>query len=108
MAAWLYRVVRNLAIDSGKSERARKTREQTFGRQKWFIENNESEYDSEDIQRALEGLAPELREVIVARIWGELSFTEIANLTSVATSTVTRRFQQGMCEMKTNLERVNS
>ena len=105
-AAWLYRVVRNLAIDQGKSETSRKLRERDFGQQVWFQETDELEFEPAEIQTALEKLECEIREVIVARIWGGLSFSEIASVTQVVTSTVTRRFHRGLQELKQHLERV--
>ena len=53
--------------------------------------------------RALEGLPLAEREVVVARIWGGLSFEEIAGLTGALTSTVHRRYQAGLAALRERL-----
>jgi RNA polymerase sigma-70 factor (ECF subfamily) len=46
----------------------------------------------------------ELREVIVARIWGSLTYAEIAELVGTSLSTAQRRYEQGIRELQTRLE----
>ena len=94
--AWLYRVVRNLAIDSGRSEASRKRRErQVAAKPDWF-EKRDSVLEAGQLQEALSGLDSELREVVVARIWGKLTLAEIAEALGIATSTAHRRYEQGI------------
>src|ERR1700679_552448 len=67
VAAWLYRVVRNGAIDAGKMARRRQRRELAAARPvRWFVEPEVDGLDAETAMAALDRLAPELREVIVA------------------------------------------
>jgi RNA polymerase sigma-70 factor (ECF subfamily) len=49
-------------------------------------------------------LASELREVIVARLWGGLTFAEIAELVGCSLATAQRRYQAGLNELKERLE----
>jgi RNA polymerase sigma-70 factor (ECF subfamily) len=73
-AAWLYRVVRNAALDAGRSSRQRVRREQAAARSVlWFAESGVDGLDAGTAVAALEALAPEMREVIVARLWGGLT-----------------------------------
>jgi RNA polymerase sigma-70 factor (ECF subfamily) len=102
--AWLYRVVRNRAIDLKR-------------RQRWFrdppLENwfeslpekptDEPAFDGEELTKALESLPMEIREIIVSKIWGGLNFREIAELTNRSTSSVHRDYQQGMEQLKKEL-----
>ena len=53
---------------------------------------------------ALEDLPTEQREVIVARLWGGLSFDEIAEINGTAASTAHRRYQQGIAALREKLE----
>ena len=46
--------------------------------------------------RALEQLPPEQREVIVARLWGGLSFEQIAAVAGCSASTAFRRYEAGI------------
>src|SRR5437764_6130627 len=78
-AAWLYRVVRNGALDAAKTARRRQRRETAVARPvRWFVEPEVDGLDAETAVAALQHLAAEQREVIVARHWGGLSFEQIA------------------------------
>jgi RNA polymerase sigma-70 factor (ECF subfamily) len=103
--AWLYRVVRNQAIDLKR-------------RQRWFceppLENwfeslpeksvNEPAFDGEELTNALESLPTDIREIVVSKIWGGLNFREIAELTNRSTSSVHRDYQQGIEQLKKGLD----
>mgnify|MGYP002624017697 CR=1 FL=1 len=82
IAAWLHRVTRNHAISRGR-RRQRQVRHETRHRQMqpaWF--EHQDDVDTSEITQALRKLPDEQREVIVARIWGELGLQEIADVLS--------------------------
>jgi len=107
--AWLFRVVRNLAIDAGRSEASRKRREQLVGQSKsWFVEQQESPFDISEIQSALQKLPAEQREIIVARIWGKLTLKEIASAFQIATSTVHRRYELGIKQLQNQFSQTST
>ena len=99
--AWLYRVVRNLAIDQAR--RMKKMSHHTdIG--SWFeplaaapddtaMDNGTSELD---LTHALEQLPPDMREIIISKVWGNLNFREIAALTGRPISSVHHDYQQGI------------
>lgn len=94
---WLYRVVRNAALDVGKSERRRQRRENAVASEnQWFVEPQIEGLDAKLAIDALQHLAFEQREVIIARLWGGLSFEEIAAVADCSVSTAFRRFQSGL------------
>src|SRR5579864_9329983 len=77
--AWLYRVVRNRAISSARCEGRRMRNEQAAidkGRLR-FASDVESPLDAVSAAAALQSLPDDKREVVVARIWGGLTFEEI-------------------------------
>src|SRR3954453_8681113 len=75
---WLYRVVRNAALATHRSASRRRQRENAAGaREAWFAAADDR-LDARDATRRLAELALELREVIVARIWGGLTFEDLA------------------------------
>ncbi len=51
------------------------------------------------------GLSTSLREVVALRIWGELSFEEIANLQETSKSTAHARYSQALEQLRLELER---
>jgi RNA polymerase sigma factor (sigma-70 family) len=99
--AWLYRVVRNGAIDVGKIARRRLRRESSVARpERWFVENEIDGLDAETAVAALERLPGDQREVIVARHWGGLSFEQIAGVVGCSASTAFRRYTAGVEELR--------
>ena len=103
-AAWLYRVVRNGAIDAVKMARRRQHRESAAARPvRWFVEPEVDGLDAETAVAALERLAPEVREVIVARFWGGLSFEQIALVAGCSASTAFRRYSAGVQDLRDKL-----
>jgi RNA polymerase sigma-70 factor (ECF subfamily) len=101
--AWLYRVVRNAAID-----RKRKSR--------WFrpppLDNwfemlpdpsqpdRNNPFDGVELTGLLETLPEQTREIVIAKIWGNLNFREIAELTGRPISSVHLEYQQGIEKLR--------
>jgi RNA polymerase sigma-70 factor (ECF subfamily) len=101
---WLYRVVRNRAMDAGKTERRRRQREKAVARpERWFVESELDGLDADKAVTALKNLPGEHREVIVARLWGGLSFEQIADVAGCSASTAFRRFGAGIEALRLEL-----
>jgi RNA polymerase sigma-70 factor (ECF subfamily) len=102
--AWLYRVVRNGAINASKMARRRQRRESAVARpERWFIEPEVEGLDAETARAALQRLDVEQREIIVARHWGGLSFEQIAEAVGCSASTAFRRYTAGVEELRKHL-----
>jgi RNA polymerase sigma factor (sigma-70 family) len=102
--AWLYRVVRNGALDHAKMARRRLRRESAAARRvPWFVETEVDGLDAETAVAALEKLAAERREVIVAHHWGGLSFEQIAVVAGCSASTAFRRYTAGVEDLRNHL-----
>jgi RNA polymerase sigma factor (sigma-70 family) len=102
LVGWLYRVVRNGAISASRSQ-ARRTRHESAaarGTEAWFTTNHDDVVDAAAVTQALAELALEQREAIVLRIWGGLSFEQIAELTQGSTSTAYRRYVAGLAAIR--------
>ncbi len=101
---WLYRVVRNAALDAGKAARRRQRRESAVARPiRWFVEPEVEGLDASSAVAALQRLPDEEREVIVARLWGGLSFEQIAEVTGCSASTAFRRYSAGLASLRKEL-----
>jgi RNA polymerase sigma-70 factor (ECF subfamily) len=102
--AWLYRVVRNGALDAARRARRRRRRESAAARPvRWFVEPEVDGLDAETAVSALQRLPPEQREVIVARHWGALSFEQIAAAIGCSASTAFRRYTAGVEDLRQRL-----
>jgi RNA polymerase sigma-70 factor (ECF subfamily) len=105
VAAWLHRVVRNAAISAGRSQRRRLKREaRASSREAWFTLVDD-QLDAQSATHLLAELDLECREVIVARLWGGLTFDQIARLQGCSLTTAHRRYQDGLVRLHQRLER---
>jgi RNA polymerase sigma-70 factor (ECF subfamily) len=102
--AWLYRVVRNGAISAARGQARRQRREERAAQPEAWFQGSASALDAQEAAAALTELSIELREVVVARIWGNLTYAEIAELVGTSLSTAQRRYEQGICELQARLE----
>jgi len=99
VAAWLYKVVRNRAISEARSATRRRHRESAAGFKKdeaLFRLARGGDLDPREVTEALSHLRDDLREVLVSRIWGGLTFEEIGKITSTSVSTAYRRYEEGL------------
>ena len=101
---WLYRVVRNQARAAGRTAARRRKREgEASTPEAWFTAIDD-QLDARDATRLLAELTLDLREVIVARVWGGLTFEEVAQLVGCSLPTAHRRYQAGLTELRERLE----
>lgn len=104
--AWLYKAVRNAAISHARGAARRGNREERHAvqRPEWFEPRTEDLIDAAAAQQAMESLAPGQREVIVMRIWAQMSLAEIAEVTGLPVSTLFSRYRAGLSEIKRIME----
>ncbi len=108
--AWLYRVVRNEAFNAARAAARRKRHESAAAEDhdsSWFAYSIEQPFDAQEATEALEHLAHAQRETLVARLWGGLSFEEVAELTDTSISTAYRRYQSGIQALRERLQSLN-
>ena len=102
---WLYRVVRNGAINAVRAAGRRTRREAAVASrgEPWFHASPDDRLDAAAATEALADLPIHERETIVARLWGGLAFDEIAQLTGSSASTVHRWYQRGLEALRERL-----
>jgi len=103
--SWLYRVVRNAAVDAGRAAQRRRRHETqaAAAAPQWFCLTERGEIDGETASQALQTLPMEEREVIVAHLWGGLTFDQIAELIGVSSSTAHRWYLAGLAALREKL-----
>jgi len=100
---WLYQVVRNNAKAAPRSAWRRRRREGAASApEAWFAATHDR-LDAANAARVLAGLPLENREVIVARLWGGLTFDEVARFVGCSLPTAHRRYYAGLNELRTRL-----
>lgn len=102
--AWLYKVVRHGAVDAGKAERRRRHREERVARAEcWFHEATVDGVDAEHLTQQLQGLPVEQREAIVMKLWGGLTYEQMALAVGSSVSTMHRRYEAGISGLRERL-----
>jgi RNA polymerase sigma-70 factor (ECF subfamily) len=101
---WLYRVVRNAALAARRAADRRRRREAFTSTSEAWFEPTDNQLDAREATRRLAELPLEIREIIVARLWGGLTFEEVAGLVGCSLPTAHRRYQAGLVELRERLE----
>ena len=87
----------------GRESRTKHERTAAGLNRSWFTNDDEAPLDAETATEALQALADEFREALVARIWGGLSFEEIGEVTEVSSSTAHRRYESALRKLRIRL-----
>jgi RNA polymerase sigma-70 factor (ECF subfamily) len=84
----------------------RRRREQTIAEERceWFTPHPDALMDAEVAEQALRRLSHEHREVVVLRIWSDLTFAEIAEIMQIGVSTAHDRYKAALGELRSALE----
>ena len=103
LVPWLYRVVRNGAIDAGRAARRRQKYEAQAATQApgWFEPSDDpTGLDARAAAAALAELPGDIREIMVAHLWGGLTFEQIAETVGGSASTAYRRYAAGLAALR--------
>ena len=105
VVAWLYRAVRSRAMNASRAAGRRKRREAeaAAARPRAIVGPEVAGLDAEAVTAALADLPGEHREVIVAHVWGGLTFQDIGRLIGVSDSTAHRRYQAALAALREKL-----
>jgi RNA polymerase sigma-70 factor (ECF subfamily) len=107
VVGWLYRVVKNRALNAARGARRRRERETRSIAGRFMIGDHAATFDREDTSamiEVLEHLESADRELIVMRIWGGLTFEEIASSYSISVSTAHRQYGRALEKIRQLLE----
>ena len=106
--AWLFRSVRNGAISQLRRQKRRQkhTQELAVGRQSWFENRPDDLLDAKTAQQALVNLPEEQREIVILRIWGQLTLREITEIVEQPLSTVHHKYQSALKAIRIKMQAV--
>ncbi len=101
----LFNMVRRIAIDYARKSHGRSVRESEAGAlsgpsESWFDDPVEERERKEEIEKALRSLPAEQREVLVLKIWGELTFERIGEALEISPNTAASRYRYGLSRLK--------
>ncbi len=100
----VYRAIRRLAIDWARSIDRRQAREDKVALDSpmslGFERSLEEDERNQALLRAVERLPAEQKEVLTLKIWGELTFDEIARTLEESLNTVASRYRYALQKLK--------
>jgi len=105
--ALLYATVRSIALDFIRRDKRRARREATvFGEADPTVEPQfEWEDESQSaLAAAVNCLPHDQREVLVLKIWNQLTFTEVAGALGISQNTAASRYRYALANLKRNLQ----
>lgn len=108
--AWLWRVVKNLSANQQRAERRKQHHEQQAAatRSQWLVPAAAAPWDdlldAATVSAALGALDADLRDVVVASLWGKLTFREIGEAFDISHAAAHRRYQQALEQLRKHLE----
>jgi len=96
-ARYLFRAVRNGALNHirGQSKEV-----ELADAGAWLESPDGSKETALALQSALSALPAEQREVVVLRVWGQLTFEEAAEVIGVSPNTAASRYRYGLAKLK--------
>jgi RNA polymerase sigma-70 factor (ECF subfamily) len=104
-AAWLYRVVRNRALNAIRAEGRRNARELLAAEQRVNRQPTEANpADAAELNDSLATLDAAAREIVVLRVWGGLAWQEIAALVGESKSSAQRTYVQALEQLRQHWE----
>lgn len=106
LRAWLFRVVKHRALNAARGERRRREREVQAAARR-FAASSSAAIDGWNalvVSEALGSLEPMERELVVMRIWGGLTLSEIATALESSISNIQRQYQRTLEKLRQKLE----
>ena len=105
----VYVTLRRRAIDLARSMDRRTAREETvieITENYWFDDRIEQQETARLIDRAMKRMPKKFREVVMLKIWSELTFAQIAETLDIPLNTAASRYRYGLESLRrdTNLK----
>jgi len=98
--SWLFTVCKNLAEKANRSEVRRGKRDAARAHPEAFVGNPTETLEQSETLAAVETLEAAFKEILVARIWGGLSWEEIGQLAGVSAATAFRRYETALKQLR--------
>jgi len=107
--AYLYACIKHAAMEWHRSGHRRRIREQAtardelFGHESLFLNHLEQDERRLAIETALQRLSDTQREVLVMKIWGKLTFPQIAEALDISPNTAASRYRYALDALRIEL-----
>ncbi|MBN8602700.1 MAG: sigma-70 family RNA polymerase sigma factor [Planctomycetes bacterium] len=99
-AAWLFQVAANLIREEVRRDKRRKLREEKVASTEVVQAPADIGLLHAEVQDALQKIQPEMRDIILLKIWGEMTFAEIGKTLGLSTATAHRRYEEALAQLR--------
>jgi RNA polymerase sigma factor (sigma-70 family) len=107
VVAWLYRVVKHRALNAARGDRRRRERESRAMAERLPDKEQSVSFGGDEVNAATDALMQLEsgdRELIIMRIWGNLTYEEIGAALNVSTATAYRQYERALTKLRNILE----
>lgn len=108
--ALVFATIRRRAIDLARGESRRASRERAalepVASESWFDSSIEDQEQARLVQQALERLPEIYRAVITLKLWGELTFAQIAGTLGIPPNTAASRYRYALEQLRKLMKEV--
>jgi RNA polymerase sigma-70 factor (ECF subfamily) len=108
--AYLYACVKRCALDQLRGSKRRRQREQYVSRAReeaCFVDFGERAERRHAVERALRRLPDVQRQVVVMKIWGNLTFNQIATALDLSPNTAASRYRYALQGLRKHLDKAS-
>lgn len=106
--AWLYTTTRRKAQNLARAESRHRnhleqmSQESTIERaaEYWMEPSTTTGIEASEVLEGLESIKPDQREMIIAKVWGGLTYDELAELMNCSSASAYRRYIAALAELK--------
>ncbi len=103
--AWLFRVVRNDSISMIRRLQRREAGQKFLRRESlWFESRRDDLIDARLAQDVMQTLPAHLREIVLLRIWGQMSLREIAHVVNKSIPWIHNNYKMALEMIRKKLE----
>jgi RNA polymerase sigma factor (sigma-70 family) len=105
--AWLYRVVKHRALNAARGDRRRRERESAAMAERFRRNEQPVAFGDDELITATDSLLqlePGERELIIMRIWGNLTYEAIGAALDISTATAHRHYERALNNLRNILE----
>ena len=104
--ALVFTTIRRRAIDLARRDDRRAIREQAAP--EWLHAPVGEPAHDDELERAVKALPPNLREVVVLKVWSELTFQQVADTLGIPLNTAASRYRYALDHLRAALKEVRS
>jgi RNA polymerase sigma-70 factor (ECF subfamily) len=105
-AAYLFGCVKHVALDGLRGRQRRQRREQSAARpeaEPLFVDRLEQDERRASIEAALRQLPADQAEVLIMKVWGGLTFSQIAAALDLPVNTASSRYRYALSKLREQL-----